>query len=66
MSLFGWRMDAIRALKMCNDELRRMHELLYSNTSLEIDMTKTEIMDRIVILQDTVNEGVRRLCGLEY
>ena len=64
MSIFGWRSDAIRALKTCNDELRRMHKLLYSNEIF--DMTKTEMMDRIVILQDTMNEGVRRLCGLEY
>jgi len=66
MALFGWRMDAVRALKTCNDELRRMHKLLLSETYSEIDMTKTEMMDRIVILQDTINEGVRRLCGLEY
>ena len=66
MALFGWRMDATRALKTCNDELRRMHKVLYSKTAVNIDMTKTEIMDRIVILQDTVNEGTRRLCGLEY
>jgi len=65
MSIFGWRSDAIRALKTCNDELRRMHELLYSN-DIVFDMTKTEMMDRIVKLQDTLNEGVRRLCGLEY
>lgn len=66
MSLFGWRMNAIRSLKICNDELRRMHELLCAKELSDIDMTKTEVMDRIVILQDTVNEGVRKLCGLEY
>jgi len=32
----------------------------------DFDMTKTEIMDRIVKLQETFNEGVRKLCGLEY
>lgn len=66
MTLFGWRSDAIRALKTCNDELRRMHKLLCSEEAMNIDMTKTEMMDRIVLLQDTLNEGVRRLCGLEY
>lgn len=65
MSIFGWRSDAVMALKVCNDELRRLHVLLASK-HLDFDMTKTELMDRIVILQDTVNEGVRRLCGLEY
>jgi len=65
MGIFGWRGDAIVALKVCNDELRRMHNLLYSK-EVHFDMTKGEMMDRIVILQDTVNEGVRRLCGLEY
>lgn len=65
MSLFGWRTDAILALKTCNDELKRMHKLLYVK-EIDFDMTKTEIMDRIVKLQDTINEGVRRLCGLEY
>ena len=65
MSIFGWRSDAVLALKACNDELRRLHTLLYKE-HLDFDMTKTEVMDRIVKLQDTMNEGVRRLCGLEY
>ena len=66
MTMFGWRYNAIVALKTCNDELRRMHMLLYAEDKINMDMTKTEMMDRIVILQDTLNEGVRRLCGLEY
>lgn len=65
MSIFGWRSDAFLALKTCNDELRRMHKLLYVK-NIDFDMTKTEIIDRITILQDTLNKGVRKLCGLEY
>lgn len=65
MGIFGWRGDAIVALKTCNDELRRMHNLLYRE-NLDFDMTKTEVMDRIDVLQTTLNEGVRKLCGLEY
>jgi len=65
MSIFGWKADAVMALKYLNDELRRMHVLLYSH-NVDFDMTKTEIMDRIVKLQETFNEGIRKLCGLEY
>lgn len=66
MGLFGRESDAARALKACNDELRRMHKLLSDDHCLiGIDVTKTELMDRIIKLQDTLNEGARRLCGLE-
>ena len=68
MFIFG-RKDSedIRALKTLNDELRRMYGLLYNKAcNSDIDMTKTELMDRIIKLQDTLNEGVRKICGLEY
>ena len=65
MSIFGWKSDAVMSLKYLNDELRRMHQLL-DRHNIDFDMTKTEIMDRIVKLQETFNEGVRKLCGLEY
>jgi len=61
---FGKDNYRVSALKACNDELRRMHNRLSEPN--HFDMTKTEMMDRIVMLQDTLNEGVRRLCGLEY
>ena len=62
MSFFGWRSDAIIALKICNDELRRMHKFLYADIS-DIDITKTEIMDIITKLQGTMNEVVRKPNG---
>jgi len=65
MNMFGRRYDEIIVLKICNDELRRLHKLM-DREYLDFDMTKTELMDRIVKLQDTVNEGVRKFCGLEY
>jgi len=67
MCIFGQKYsEDIKALKTLNDELRRMYELLCGKDLSDIDMTKTELMDRIIKLQDTLNEGVRKICGLEY
>ena len=65
MIIFGWRGDAVAALINCNKELKRMHKLLNCK-NIDFDMTKTEIMDRIIKLQNTLDEGTRKICGLEY
>jgi hypothetical protein len=64
----SWREDAKNALDACNEELIRMHKLLLSNDDIidHMSMTRDQMMERIIKIQDTLIEGTRRLCGLEY
>ena len=65
MRISRWRKNAgAVALKACNDELKRMHKLLYQK-HLDFDMTKTEVMDRIVIIQEVVNKSLKEILNIK-
>ena len=71
MVIFGFgrkESDQVKALNTLNNQIRELWKFLYDEKSVasNVDMTKTEVMDQIIKLQDTMNEAVRRLCGLEY
>ena len=72
MELFGdWRQDAVDSLKVCNDELKRMHVLMRNYVAdpgkwYAADITLSEVMDRIIKIQNTMLEVTRKLSGLEY
>ena len=63
-----WRKDAVDALELTNQELSRMHQMLkdWDDDYIHLDMTRNELLERIINYQDTLLEATRRLCGLEY
>ena len=70
-----WRADALESLEELGKELERLHTLyrnwnhIHEDHELNAGKRETDrkdILKRIIEVQNTMIEAVRRLCGLEY